>query len=285
MHIFFEIDFKISYAREKNNFVCTAPFLKSCSCVPLRSQIGRLLTLIYMFILCSVSAHSSTQSTKKSPILFLHVPRYLPPVSAAICALRPSSLYFSTILILLYPHSTAPTVHRAHLPTVPTAPAVTSAPIHRIHRTIHPPHPSTVPTVPRHRTPVRPPPYPRTTYPPLDKFKYPIFKNLQIISHHEPPTTYISTGFLGSSVRQPQVSLRTALPAEGKGAALKLVFSCMVKVAGLSQKLEPHSILVYHIEKSGGFGIDSPWFKNVQDEPVLGNCFLDPGTKTEGNGV
>ena len=105
---------------------------------------------------------------------------YLHPVSAAICTLCPSSFYFSTIL--LYPPSTAPTVHRAHLPvptvpldpTVPTAPStaptaplrypphpstVPTVPLHRTHRT-----PGTVPPYPKHRTPVPPPPYPRTTY-------------------------------------------------------------------------------------------------------------------------
>ena len=73
-----------------------------------------------------------------------------------------------------------------------------------------------------------------------DKFWSPIFS-----LYNNSPTTDLSLrlGF--------QVSLRTSLPAEGKGAALKLVFSCMLEVTGAFSNGNPR--------KMHGKFMGNPW--------------------------
>lgn len=100
--------------------------------------------------------------TVQHKVLFLHVlSRYLPPVSAVICTLRPSSPYTSppSSCALLIPPSTAPNVPPPcpPYPLYPPCPLYPPYPLYP-HRT-----PSTVPLYPQHRTPVPPAPYPCTT--------------------------------------------------------------------------------------------------------------------------
>ena len=134
----------------KHNWTSTVYFLTSCSCVPLRSQIGRLPTLIHMFILCSV--RTVQHIVLKNHQFYFHMCQgtFLPlqPYTSP-----PSS--FSCTLLPLHPPSIVPTypLYPPHPPEPP-------------HPCTHA-HPSAVPTVPQRHTPVqvRPPPYPRTTYP------------------------------------------------------------------------------------------------------------------------
>ena len=113
-----------------------------------------------------LSAHSSTQSTKKSPILFLHVPR-LP--SSRQCRY----LHLVPFILLLLHHPPVPSFHCTHRPPCPfthcthcthrthrthRTPPLPIAPLHRTHRT-----PPPYPPYPRHRTTVPQAPYPCAT--------------------------------------------------------------------------------------------------------------------------
>ena len=110
-----------------------------------------------------LSAHSSTQSTKNSPILFLHVPR-LP--SSHQCRY----LHLVPFILLLLHHPPVPSFHCTQRPPCPFTDCT-----HCTHRTHpphppHPPHPSVT-----HRTPPPYPPYPSTvpTVPPAPYHRTP----------------------------------------------------------------------------------------------------------------